>query len=70
MLLDHAIAGLLKDRTGIIIAHRLATVQRVDEIMVLDHGRIVEHDARVVLENDPTSHYRRFLQTDIKEVLA
>jgi ATP-binding cassette subfamily B protein len=32
----------MQDRTTLVIAHRLATVQRVDRIVVLEHGRIVE----------------------------
>jgi ATP-binding cassette subfamily B protein len=32
----------MRGRTTILIAHRLATVQRADRIFVLDHGRIVE----------------------------
>jgi ABC-type multidrug transport system fused ATPase/permease subunit len=37
-----ALAPLLRGRTSLIIAHRLATVRRADVIIVLDHGRIVE----------------------------
>ena len=33
---------LLRGRTSIIIAHRLATVRRADEILVLEHGRITQ----------------------------
>ena len=42
MLIEKALDRLLHGRTSIIIAHRLATVRRADEIVVLDRGRIVE----------------------------
>jgi len=38
--IDDAITELLRERTGIIIAHRLATVHRADEIMILQDGTI------------------------------
>jgi ATP-binding cassette subfamily B protein len=37
---QQALAALMQGRTTIVIAHRLATVRRVDRIVVLDHGRI------------------------------
>ncbi|MGH7164926.1 MAG: ABC transporter ATP-binding protein, partial [Nitrospiraceae bacterium] len=37
-----ALANLMKNRTTLVIAHRLSTVQNADRIAVLDHGRIVE----------------------------
>jgi ATP-binding cassette subfamily B protein len=40
-LVQQALEGLMKDRTTIVIAHRLATVQRADRIVVMDGGRIV-----------------------------
>ncbi len=36
---------LLADRTGILIAHRLATVERADHIVVLDGGRVIDQGA-------------------------
>ena len=38
-LIERAVGKLLENRTGIIIAHRLATVQRADKIMILEDGR-------------------------------
>ncbi len=38
---QQALEHLMKDRTSIVIAHRLATVVNVDRIAVLDHGRLV-----------------------------
>lgn len=48
-LLDRAIGRLLEKRTGIIIAHRLETVQRVDKILILAEGRMVEFGERAAL---------------------
>ena len=42
LLIRKAMKTLLKDRTSIIIAHRLSTVRDVDRILVIDDGRIVE----------------------------
>jgi ABC-type multidrug transport system fused ATPase/permease subunit len=41
-LIENALDRLLHGRTSIIIAHRLATVRRADEIVVLEHGHIVQ----------------------------
>ncbi len=69
-LLERAIDKLLAGRTAVIIAHRLHTVQRADEIMVLGNGRILEHGDRAVLAADPTSEFYSLLQTGLEEAIA
>jgi ATP-binding cassette subfamily B protein len=48
-LVQQALKGLMLNRTSIVIAHRLATVQSCDRILVLDHGRIIEEGTHVSL---------------------
>ena len=48
-LVQEAIDRLMRDRTVLVVAHRLATVQHVDEILVLDGGRIVERGSHGAL---------------------
>jgi ATP-binding cassette subfamily B protein len=67
---EHAIDALLADRTAIVIAHRLATVDRCDEILVLEAGRVVEHGRRTVLAADPGSRFAELLRTGLEPVLA
>src|SRR6266851_8390093 len=69
-LLERGIDRLLAERTGIVIAHRLQTVRRADDIMILDNGRIIEYGPRIALANDPNSRFSRLLQTGLEEVLA
>ena len=41
-LVQHALRTLLADRTAVIIAHRLTTVEIADRVVVVDDGRVVE----------------------------
>jgi ATP-binding cassette subfamily B protein len=69
-LLERAVDKLLAGRTAVIIAHRLHTVQRADEIMVLGNGRILEHGNRAILAADPNSEFYGLLQTGLEEAIA
>lgn len=69
-LMEQAVDRLFKDRTGVVIAHRLKTVQRADDILILEAGRVVEYGPRLALASDPNSHFYRLLQTGMEEALA
>jgi ATP-binding cassette subfamily B protein len=68
--IERAVDHLLTGRTGILIAHRLTTVARADEIVILDNGRIAEHGERQSLATDPASHFYGLLQTGLSELLT
>ena len=68
--IERAIDVLLADRTAIVIAHRLATVERCDEILILEDGRVAEHGSRVALAADPASRFAELLRTGLEPVLA
>lgn len=70
LLLEQALDRLLRGRTAIIIAHRLATVQRADEIVILENGRVIEHGEREALVADPESRFAQLLQVGLEEALA
>ena len=69
-LIERAVGKLFEGRTAIIIAHRLATVQRADAIMILDGGRIAEYGRRDALTRDPGSRFAGLLRTGVEEVLV
>ncbi|MDP7361202.1 MAG: ABC transporter ATP-binding protein [Candidatus Latescibacteria bacterium] len=68
--IDRAVSGLLQGRTAIIIAHHLATVQRVDDILILEEGRVLEHGRREQLTQDPASHFARLLGVGLEDHTA
>jgi ATP-binding cassette subfamily B protein len=69
-LIERAVDHLLEGRTGIVIAHRLGTVTRADDILILDDGRVVEFGERSALAADPPSRFSDLLATGMEEVLA
>lgn len=69
-MLQSAVDQMMKECTGIMIAHRLATLNQVDKIMVLGDGKILEFGERDQLARNPASHYARLLVTGREEELA
>jgi len=69
-LIERAIDSLLKNRTAIIIAHRLGTLHRTSQIMILDDGRVVEQGERTRLAADPDARFYGLLRTGLEEVLV
>ena len=67
-MIEKAVSKLLNGRTGIMIAHRLGTIQRADEVLILEHGRIIEHGSREKLAANAASHFYHLLQTGLEEV--
>ncbi len=62
---QHATEKLFTNRTGIIIAHRLETIQWVSDIMVIEQGRIAEYAPRTELLANSTSRFVQLLKHDL-----
>ncbi|HEX8812866.1 MAG TPA: ATP-binding cassette domain-containing protein, partial [Terracidiphilus sp.] len=66
-LVQVALANLMKDRTVVVIAHRLGTVRRANRIAVLEEGRVTAIDAHeALLDSSPT--YRRLHQLQFMDI--
>jgi len=59
-LIQKALWTLMEGRTTIVIAHRLSTVQKMDRIIVLDEGRVVEMGSHRQLLDNPSGIYASF----------
>jgi ATP-binding cassette subfamily B protein len=68
MIVQQALSHILKNKTAIIIAHRLATVQQADLILVLDQGHLVAHGThKQLLKSSPL--YKTLAETQLIAVL-
>jgi ATP-binding cassette subfamily B protein len=67
-LVQTALGRLLEGRTGIIVAHRLATLAYADDILVLEDGQVREYGPRLALVADPTSRFAELLRVQTSEV--
>jgi ABC-type multidrug transport system fused ATPase/permease subunit len=65
-LIERAVGRLLAGRTAIVIAHRLATVERADTVLVLEGGRVAEWGPRAALAADPGSRLAALLRTGLE----
>jgi ATP-binding cassette subfamily B protein len=54
--IDAALSELVRNRTAIVIAHRRRTIERADDVLVIDDGRVLEYGPRSVLDIDPTAY--------------
>ncbi len=59
--LEAAVVELMRGRTTLVIAHRLSTLRSVDDIVVFERGRVVEHGARADLVGDDDSRFAQLL---------
>lgn len=61
-LIQKASIELAKNRTSIIIAHRLTTISHVNKIMVMDKGQIIEYDDAITLRQKVNGIYSKMLE--------
>ncbi|MFP4846651.1 ABC transporter ATP-binding protein [Winogradskyella sp. PE311] len=70
-LIQDATDKITKDRTSIVIAHRLATIQKADKIIVMDAGKIVEIGTHQTLLKKENGYYRNLYEVQfLKEEVA
>jgi subfamily B ATP-binding cassette protein MsbA len=69
-MIQHATDTITQDRTSIIIAHRLATIKKADQIIVMDKGRIVEKGTHKELLKKEDGYYKNLYDKQFSLELA
>lgn len=68
-LIQRATETITKDRTSIVIAHRLATIVNADKIIVMDKGQIVESGTHQELVNKIDGYYKNLYDSQFSEAI-
>jgi ATP-binding cassette, subfamily B, multidrug efflux pump len=65
--IQEALGRLMKDRTSIVVAHRLNTIQRADQILVINDGKVIENGTHESLLEEEGFYYELF-HSQLKEI--
>jgi ATP-binding cassette subfamily B protein len=69
-LIQHATQKLTEGRTSIVIAHRLATIQKATRILVMDYGQIIEQGSHAELLKQENGQYRKLFELQFRDELV
>lgn len=69
-LIQKAINKITKGRTSIVIAHRLATIKKADQIIVMEKGKIIEQGTHKELLAKEDGHYRNLYEVQFTQAEA
>ncbi|HMW94271.1 MAG TPA: ATP-binding cassette domain-containing protein, partial [Chitinophagales bacterium] len=68
LLIQQAIAKLIENRTAIVVAHRLSTIQNADKIIVLQKGNIIEEGTHQTLMNTSNGYYKNLYEMQFANI--
>ena len=68
LLIQHAITKLIENRTAIVVAHRLSTIQNADKIIVLQKGKIIEEGTHQNLMRESNGYYKNLYEMQFANI--